>query len=649
MLKHLLTLSFGLFSCIAVHAQVDTTNGFTAPGNVSKDYQKLTHYLCDNAESDQQKANLIYNWITHNIKLDVKNQRNVKKQNPTVKEVLGSKKTVVNGYHTLYTKMCQEAGIDAVSVVGYTKRNYHNLGGEFYIPRSGLCVVYINGKWEFVEPVGGSGYVSHRPKWLRRQLNKLTKNDVLYVKEGTFEEKYDPSYFMMKPEELRNSVIAIDPYWQLLSPEMSLNTFMMDDSAVAAINKQARRISGTGQHTKISNLEDEQQIAERAERTHAFNEHFWLDNAVAEQVKAQEMFKAYFNKPDESIPPKAVKNAINYFTKAGYYIDSQKKYISPYYTKLKKNNSKKHTDVKARLRKIKLNISSEGSAIKRISSGSNSKIKRLNNVINRNRSKKKELDAVKIKKIDTKRALDPENPLLVAIMDSIKAKSERIVQQKNDIDRLHSEMKEYQEKIHPYYNAYFKQNFLVDSFLRDEAYSMASLHYSYEKENEKCIALYNDAWESKTAKREALKEALDSVQAKHTELNRIRNDQFREYKGIIRGIEQYKRSCNKWQNINEAYTEVVNNYVNSINNHEQNTLAVIKLHEFVINNFETIDKAQKGNNEVVKFMEKIENKRSEIIGQMITNDRTYDEKEIEKFDNSNEKSLNKMKDILSKI
>src|SRR5438874_1414392 len=128
----LLIVSFSASGTI----KVDTTIGLTAPASVCGHYQDLAHYLCDDIPGDQAKANAIFNWITHNIKYDIKGIRDLNRDpDKIVERALKRRKAICEGYAMLFTETCREAGLKAVNVDGYFKDWMSDNGDKLYIPR----------------------------------------------------------------------------------------------------------------------------------------------------------------------------------------------------------------------------------------------------------------------------------------------------------------------------------------------------------------------------------------------------------------------------------------------------------------------------------------------------------------------------------
>jgi len=156
-------LVFPIFSS----AQVDTVIGITAPK--TSDYKELAHSLCDGLGGEKEKANAIYNWITHNISYDVKamNKLNFKPEDKAEK-ALKNRLAVCEGYAMLFTELCREAGLKAVNIDGYAKDWIFDNGDSLYIPRHMWAAVEINGQWWLNDPTWGAGGLVQSPGVFRK-------------------------------------------------------------------------------------------------------------------------------------------------------------------------------------------------------------------------------------------------------------------------------------------------------------------------------------------------------------------------------------------------------------------------------------------------------------------------------------------------
>ena len=103
---YILFFSAFIFSFQSTQAQVDSTIGINVSGGATNNYKTLAHALCDGVSSDRLKVNAIYNWITHNIKYDVKALKKTVLEPEKVEKVLKRRKAVCDGYSKLFTALC---------------------------------------------------------------------------------------------------------------------------------------------------------------------------------------------------------------------------------------------------------------------------------------------------------------------------------------------------------------------------------------------------------------------------------------------------------------------------------------------------------------------------------------------------------------
>ena len=101
---------------IKVSAVVDTI-----PKTYKSSYKVLARKLCDSLKGEEEKAKAIALWIIKNIDYDVKmyEKGNFKKQKSN--EVLKKRKGICEGYSNLFKDMCEQVGVRAYVVTGYSK------------------------------------------------------------------------------------------------------------------------------------------------------------------------------------------------------------------------------------------------------------------------------------------------------------------------------------------------------------------------------------------------------------------------------------------------------------------------------------------------------------------------------------------------
>jgi transglutaminase-like putative cysteine protease len=104
---------------------------------------KYANFLVKDAKTDQQKVEMLYNYVINNIKYDYKKAESVKSGYlPIIDDTIIAKKGICYDYASLFAAMVRSQGIPTKLVTGYTENNevYHAWNE-----------VYINNQWITVD------------------------------------------------------------------------------------------------------------------------------------------------------------------------------------------------------------------------------------------------------------------------------------------------------------------------------------------------------------------------------------------------------------------------------------------------------------------------------------------------------------------
>jgi len=86
---------------------------------------ELANLLSQYATTEEEKARIIYTWITHNIAYDVVSLNTFMNYNiypdVSVKTVLNTRQTICSGYANLYQQLAKNMGLKSVIIIGYAK------------------------------------------------------------------------------------------------------------------------------------------------------------------------------------------------------------------------------------------------------------------------------------------------------------------------------------------------------------------------------------------------------------------------------------------------------------------------------------------------------------------------------------------------
>lgn len=636
--------------CLLGFAQTDTTNGFTAPAKVSGNARDLAMYLCDGIYSDTQKANLIFNWITHNIELDIKAAKDPDRPPVVVADVLKNRKAVGDGYAALYKEMCLAVGLEAVRIDGYVKSWKFDNGDEFYIPRHEWCAVMIDRRWELVDPTFGAGGILRTPGWFRTQLNRFTKEKVIYSKKEVFQFSYSPKYFMMNPMDFRLSHLPADPLWQLAKMPLPLEIFEKGDTAVQVFNaKNDGRVNRSAELEYIARLNEEQKLKEASDRMYKFNKRFPTVLASKEMLHTAEQLIKYASR--RHVPPRSTyEDAYRGMVLARGYLEQQRSYMPEHYNRLKKKNVDKNRDANDRIRRIRVHGKSLISQCRMHGSAAERKYDALASKRNRADIAIEKISPGRIDSIKTTAIpKDVSDPSLLAIADTIAAKNKRlkasnmqVIDKMQAITMLQDEnraLSDILSRLVPY----------SDTVLAYETEARLSFRDSYDDD----VKVLMQAFETLRFKegdsiQQAYLRNFDTLVVFYEDLLKIYLDQADLYKSSLRDMEQYRR----WNNTNE---KIVSSYVNACKGYSE-CLAQYRQNMDVYSNyladnrnaFETMAKMHEEELGLLDRMEEGETARKEAEETELNENKSFDERENDRQQQQVKEMLDALTEILSK-
>lgn len=128
------------------------------PPRFATSIQSLVAQLCPRTYSETQKARAIYRWITANIGYDLDSIRGPRKSQEA-EDVLRSRLGVCEGYARLFHAMAEEAGLEAVYIVG---RGHQDARRHLPYPITiyhAWNAVKVAGRWRLLDATWGAGYI----------------------------------------------------------------------------------------------------------------------------------------------------------------------------------------------------------------------------------------------------------------------------------------------------------------------------------------------------------------------------------------------------------------------------------------------------------------------------------------------------------
>lgn len=627
MYKQLLTLILSISLSSLCHAQVDTTVGLTAPKGETKDYKELSHYLCDGLSGDQEKANAIYNWITHNIKYDVKSVQKSSLKADKVEKVLKNKKGVCTGYATLFSDMCREAGIKSVTIDGYAKDWIFDNGDKLYIPRHMWSAVLINGKWQFADPTWGAGYLYQSQSTFHKLLRKVLGPKVVHSVKLKFKFKYDPKYFLQPREEFCLKHLPTDPYWQLADTAMPLAVFEAGDSAIISFNKKyAHTKANSAELMKICDLDEDHKTAEYADRAYAYNNRFPVVLSIKQEMHAVTAIQTSLDDSNASNIGVIIKDAKVSLKQSDDYIKDQRKTFAGEYSTLKKKNKIKNQQAKEYIRKIDTDDKRLISQSKKYTNATKSKfssIKKKNADANKRRSA---LYPTRLDDIENaKQQKHADAPELLAIADSITARKKRI-------DELQKEVLANEEKIKK--NETDNNDRLVklgttlqlaDSMLVQETIARLNMHDNYDNEVIDKSKVFEDLkYKQADTLHKYYMVNYDTINSIRDRQLKIQKEQMDMYKANVRNVEQYKKWNSSTNDVTGQYADWVKSYLDCIDTYNSELAAYAA---YIKNNkklFTYLAKVNKRQLRITAVMRKAEENRKKLEEKTLIKKQTFD-------------------------
>jgi hypothetical protein len=165
----------------------------------------LASYLVEPALDDLEKTRAIYRWITDRIAYDVPNYLAGRTTDIdcSPEAVLSTRRSICEGYASLFLAISKKAGLEAVKVIGYAKGYGNEPGTTIDRTNHAWNAVKIAGRWYLLDSTWGAGG----------------------IEKDHFKKRFEDYYFLVAPEHLIFSHFPEKNRWQLLEPTIPRETF----------------------------------------------------------------------------------------------------------------------------------------------------------------------------------------------------------------------------------------------------------------------------------------------------------------------------------------------------------------------------------------------------------------------------------------
>jgi transglutaminase-like putative cysteine protease len=153
------------------------------------------------------RAWIVFYWVSQNIEYDVNSFFSGNIRHQTSDDVFRNKKGVCDAYGTIFKALCDGVQLKCVKVSGYAK-GYGYVPGKSTFTQTDHAwnVVRLNNQWYFIDSTWGAGHVDTHSQY-QKTLN--------------------PHYFLTRPEHMIYDHLPENSKWQLLSPPVSMQQFLL--------------------------------------------------------------------------------------------------------------------------------------------------------------------------------------------------------------------------------------------------------------------------------------------------------------------------------------------------------------------------------------------------------------------------------------
>jgi len=177
---------------------------FNTDARYTTDVRTLAAYLGKEADSDYEKARVIFAWVAKNIRYDDYGYNTGKLVDQKPESVLKNRRSVCDGYAQLYKALGEAMGLEVEKVSGYAKGYAYRPGTAFARTNHAWNAVKIANRWILVDPTWAAGSAT--------AVNGKLKT--IY--------KYDPFWFDVDPYTFLFSHMPINPDYQSIVKPITL-------------------------------------------------------------------------------------------------------------------------------------------------------------------------------------------------------------------------------------------------------------------------------------------------------------------------------------------------------------------------------------------------------------------------------------------
>lgn len=278
----------------------------------------LVNKLIANKESDKEKFDMIFTWVTKNIRYDYYSYLAPTGSSiPRIDRILKYKAGICIDYAYLMDTLCKLAGIQSMSIYGYAKDDLFDVHDSIYMDNHAWNAVKLDNYWYVYDVTWSSGeykwgykkfskrIIKWREKILARKksrvitykaifksacdsgentftrtLTTLRKIDKLFFKislkfklkkQRVFVKVARPDYYLSNPEVFAITHFPDNPYWSLTASQKNIRTFECDsayyhlnDSIYIKQERQARTCIDCDNYFSLNEMNKQKQMKENS-------------------------------------------------------------------------------------------------------------------------------------------------------------------------------------------------------------------------------------------------------------------------------------------------------------------------------------------------------------------------------------------------
>lgn len=229
----------GQYAAIDRHAQ-------GAPAELSQNLPELAAYLIGPARNETEQARAIYTWVSSYLSYDRAAERQGKRINQHLQDILSRRQGLCQDYALLYAAVCREAGLSCAVVDGYAAPRLSRGRSLPEKPDHSWNAVYADGRWQLLDATwaGAKDELAHR---------------------------YGTDYFFTKPEWFVLTHLPAQAIWQLLPCPLSAKQFEQSAESILKTRSTADScLAYTDSIAHFLSLPRRQQATAAARSAHAF-------------------------------------------------------------------------------------------------------------------------------------------------------------------------------------------------------------------------------------------------------------------------------------------------------------------------------------------------------------------------------------------